>query len=84
MSKVEMKRSAAANFIEHVAQILGEAAEGKMPEARALREIENHLAAIDVKPSRKCNGEAHGNPHVDHCGVCMPRWGWISDSVKIK
>lgn len=24
---------------------------------------------------RKCNGEAHSNPHIDHCGVCMPWWG---------
>lgn len=23
----------------------------------------------------KCNGEAHGNPYIDHCGVCMPFWG---------
>jgi hypothetical protein len=23
----------------------------------------------------KCNGEAHSNPHIDHCGVCMPFWG---------
>jgi hypothetical protein len=24
----------------------------------------------------KCKGEAHSNPFIDHCGVCMPRWGW--------
>jgi len=22
-----------------------------------------------------CTGEAHGNPWIDHCGVCMPWWG---------
>ena len=22
-----------------------------------------------------CNGDAHSNPHIDHCGVCMPHWG---------
>ncbi len=22
-----------------------------------------------------CNGEAHGNPYIDHCMVCMPWWG---------
>jgi len=22
-----------------------------------------------------CNGEAHSNPHIDHCSVCMPLWG---------
>lgn len=24
-----------------------------------------------------CNGEAHGNPFIDNCMVCMPRWGWV-------
>jgi hypothetical protein len=24
----------------------------------------------------KCNGEAHSNPHIDHCMICAPRWGW--------
>jgi len=23
----------------------------------------------------KCTGEAHSNPFIDHCGVCMPHWG---------
>lgn len=23
----------------------------------------------------KCTGEAHSNPYIDHCGVCMPHWG---------
>lgn len=23
----------------------------------------------------KCNGEAHSNPFIDNCMVCMPRWG---------
>jgi hypothetical protein len=24
---------------------------------------------------RECNGEAHSNPYIDNCGVCMPFWG---------
>ena len=23
----------------------------------------------------KCNGEAHGNPFIDNCMVCIPFWG---------
>ena len=23
----------------------------------------------------KCQGEAHSNPYIDHCGICMPFWG---------
>ena len=22
-----------------------------------------------------CPGEAHSNAYIDHCGICMPRWG---------
>lgn len=22
----------------------------------------------------KCNGEAHSNPFIDNCGVCLPYW----------
>ena len=25
----------------------------------------------------ECHGEAHSNPYIDNCGVCMPRWGVI-------
>lgn len=24
-----------------------------------------------------CPGEAHSNGFIDHCSVCMPRWGWV-------
>lgn len=23
----------------------------------------------------ECTGEAHSNPHIDHCGMCAPLWG---------
>lgn len=23
----------------------------------------------------KCTGEAHSNPYIDHCMVCLPFWG---------
>jgi hypothetical protein len=29
-----------------------------------------------IEPITKCNGEAHSNPFIDNCMVCMPRWGW--------
>jgi len=25
----------------------------------------------------RCYGEAHSNPFIDHCAVCMPHWGWL-------
>lgn len=33
-------------------------------------------AAFEVA-ERPCNGEAHSNPHIDHCMVCLPRWGVV-------
>lgn len=37
---------------------------------------------LRVKGSRvvevvKCHGSAHDNPHIDHCLLCAPRWGWL-------
>lgn len=31
-----------------------------------------------------CNGEAHRNPHIDNCMVCMPRWGWVGGQVRVR
>lgn len=30
---------------------------------------------------KACTGAAHSNPMIDHCAVCMPRWG-ITLTVK--
>lgn len=27
---------------------------------------------------RPCEGEAHSNPMIDNCGVCMPDWGTVA------
>jgi hypothetical protein len=24
-----------------------------------------------------CDGHAHSNAHIDNCGRCAPRWGWL-------
>jgi hypothetical protein len=38
-------------------------------------------------PARKgfrlvpCDGAAHSNAHVDNCGRCAPRWGWVEVPV---
>jgi hypothetical protein len=31
-----------------------------------------------------CPGEAHSNPHVDHCGLCSPGWGTVSIPVRVR
>jgi hypothetical protein len=27
--------------------------------------------------TKDCNGEAHKNPYIDHCMVCLPYWSKI-------
>jgi len=37
---------------------------------------EGILVAVTVYAIRiECPGEAHKNPYIDHCSVCMPDWG---------
>ena len=31
--------------------------------------------ALEIGFLVRCSGEAHSNPFIDNCGVCMPRWG---------
>ena len=31
-----------------------------------------------------CTGEAHRDPHIDHCGVCAPRWGYCGEAVRVE
>jgi hypothetical protein len=30
-----------------------------------------------------CTGDAHKNPHIDHCMVCMPRWGVVVRNIYV-
>jgi hypothetical protein len=31
-----------------------------------------------------CTGEAHSNPWIDHCSVCMPRWGVVVKVLNVR
>lgn len=33
-----------------------------------------------IEPLVACEGEAHGNPFIDNCTLCMPQWGWRDPS----
>lgn len=43
--------------------------------------ISDLCRAIGIRRVKRCPGEAHSNPHVDNCGRCAPRWGWIECDV---
>ncbi len=50
----------------------------KLP-ARALAECVQVVLTerYGIAPLVPCTGEAHSNAYIDHCGVCMPRWGLV-------
>lgn len=36
-----------------------------------------------IEPLEACNGEAHSNAYIDHCGRCAP-WGFVGKHVKVR
>lgn len=72
-----LTRSKAAKLIGDVRKLL---AARKSPE-----EIERALQEnYGVDPLVSCPGEAHQNGHQDHCGVCMPHWGYVGPEVTVR
>ncbi len=74
--EVTMARGRAADLIDYVRVAL---ANRTLPDI-----IEAHLKdQFGVEPLKRCDGEAHGNAHIDNCGTCMPRWGWTGPRIKV-
>lgn len=70
-------RSRAAKLLNDLRQAL---ARRDDPEA-----IENFIQRqYGIDPLLPCRGEAHENPHVDHCMLCAPRWGWVGKVIKLR
>jgi hypothetical protein len=75
---MNMKRSLAADLLDRIRVMLAE----RMPPEeieRRIMEYPHHVPALT-----RCHGEAHTNPHIDNCGVCAPRWGWIGSRIVVK
>lgn len=51
--------------------------------ARFRATVTSELAKLGIVPLVRCDGDAHSNPHIDHCGQCAPRWGWTGERIKI-
>lgn len=52
------------------------------PEARHY--LADKLALLGIPALTKCEGEAHSNAYIDHCSLCMPRWGLVGESVVVR
>lgn len=93
MSDQEIKRKDAARFIDEVLLFIAKLEENQVTNAEGSRRAEqaniaNRLRTIasthGLDVPRKCEGEAHSNAYIDHCGVCMPHWGWVQKDTKVK
>lgn len=82
-----INRATAASFIDEVGDLYllftraGEKSEQNRIMAETLKSIFDEHG---IAPPEPCNGDAHSNAFIDHCGVCMPHWGKIYRNVKVK
>ena len=84
MSKVSISCKEAVQLISYVARLVYEERGGEKPKGEVLNELERVLGMYGIEVPRKCNGDAHSNPYIDHCGVCMPNWGIIETEIKVR
>jgi hypothetical protein len=68
----------------HQAERLIEDVRAMLALRRDPEHIERKLRRVyGIEPLEHCPGEAHANPHIDHCSQCMPRWGFLGAKVEI-
>ncbi len=72
-----MKRKVATELIEELRIQVAKASANPELCRRAIAVLAGFLEGCDVAPLQACHGEAHSNPHIDNCGLCSPRWGWL-------
>ena len=80
-----LSRKAAKDLIDNVRMTVARYDAGEWDDAEAMAHIHlwllNHNAGLpDIVP---CTGEAHSNSHIDYCGVCAPRWGYVGHAARI-
>lgn len=84
--KTTLKRKDAANFIQETLLLIARLEEGEYSKNTPV-EIANRFRTIasshGLEVPHTCPGDAHSNPHVDNCGICMPNWGWVAKDLKI-
>lgn len=89
----EISRRQAAACLDAVALFIAKVEAGEF-EKETPGDIANRLRTIlcegkhgGIMIPRECKGEAHDpavGGQIDHCGSCMPHWGWVQTPVKVK
>ena len=74
----DISRRDAAHIIDALLQSLDtwtrEGAAVSADREEILSQLFDLVNGYGLQVPRPCNGEAHSNPYVDNCGVCMPHW----------
>lgn len=85
MKTQDIKRRDAAQLLMDIAKLVGRAkVDRHLTHDATLQQIEERLMAHGIELPQPCPGEAHSNPYIDNCSVCMPDWGWVGKEVKVK
>lgn len=85
MKTQDIKRKAAASLLNDIMLYVAQKIESSaQPPPEWAEELKEKFEAAGLKLPTQCIGEAHSNPHVDNCSVCMPNWGWSGREVKVK
>jgi hypothetical protein len=74
--KLSLKRNEAADLLDKIRVMLAERIKPEDIEARLEKDK-------GIAPLQACGGEAHGNPFIDNCHGCAPRWGWTGPRLKV-
>ena len=82
---MDIKRKDAAALIDRLLQEVADEIHGAgQPPSKWAEDFQVIFKAYGLTIPRPCTGEAHSNPYIDNCGVCMPRWGWVGGETKVK
>ena len=82
----DVSRKEAAFFIERMLELAMQHDEIESREdiERLRDDFLRSVRELGLEIPRRCHGEAHNNPNIDHCMSCMPRWGIVMTTVKVK
>jgi len=61
-----------------------EGAASRIDRVEVMSSLFDLVNSYNLQVPMPCSGEAHNNPHIDHCGVCMPHWGTVSVPVRVR
>lgn len=82
-AKLKKKLLNQGKTYQEVEQLIKDISTGKLAvNSFASKIIQRYASVLDPNNWKECYGEAHANPYIDHCMVCLPNWGLIWSQTK--